>query len=182
MHNNRDTLREFNWMSMKSFVEEKKKRTALQVDGENASDDYDLDEMGAINPDFPKALMLLKANVVSLCGKFGLHPSKLWPSDAMLLNLKLLEEHTHSLLGTHTETDYPLLSLSSENWEDEATNILKEKLCNRFVPLHMATTHDPNDIIDWNLLAEDREVDRSDGEYYPDIEEDEWDMVERGSI
>lgn len=47
----------------------------------------------AINSNFPAALVLLQANVVSLCLKVGLAPESLWPAEAMLLNLHLLKKH-----------------------------------------------------------------------------------------
>ena len=74
------------------------------------------------NTNFPVALALLQANIVSLCLSAGISADTLWPAEAMLLNLHLLQQHYEqtvtasialSLLATagqgaplvHAETD-----------------------------------------------------------------------------
>lgn len=47
----------------------------------------------AINLHFPTALVLLQANVVALCVRAGLSADVLWPAEAMLLNIHLLQQY-----------------------------------------------------------------------------------------
>lgn len=47
----------------------------------------------AVNASFPSALVLLQADVVALCLAAGLEGEHLWPAEAMLLNLHLLQTH-----------------------------------------------------------------------------------------
>lgn len=46
-----------------------------------------------VNSTFPAALVLLQADVIALCVRAGLSAATLWPAEAMLLNLHLLQLH-----------------------------------------------------------------------------------------
>lgn len=191
MHNNRDSLRDFDWMSMEELSKFKKSKDPAHNFEPNG---LVVDSTATVNPEFPKALMLLRADVVSLCLKVGLHPSKLWPSEAMLLNLKLLEEHIDLLIsqfGGELATDL-VNSLSAGS--EETITFIKEKFCRRYVPLHLTTSTDPHEI-DW--IFQDQQNDEIDGTpdnesvvEDADVEEstnsnngdDEWDLVDCKSI
>ena len=46
-----------------------------------------------LNKSFPLALHLLQSDVVALCLQAGVEPSDMWPPEAMILNLLVLEEY-----------------------------------------------------------------------------------------
>jgi hypothetical protein len=67
------------------------------------------------NPLFATALTLLQADCISLCVQMGMNPDKLWPPEAMLLNLSELHRGCVLLVGQlalsveETPDDFPLL-------------------------------------------------------------------------
>jgi hypothetical protein len=65
---------------------------AEQVNGSKNSPRYVLNEA------FEQALVLLRADVVFLCLQSGLPAAMLWPSEAILLNLHLLQRHMQRAL------------------------------------------------------------------------------------
>lgn len=56
-----------------------------------------------LNESFEQALTLLRADVVFLCVQNGLPAAVLWPSEAILLNLDLLQRHMQRMLQPATE-------------------------------------------------------------------------------
>jgi len=77
----------------------------------------------AINLSFSTALVLLQANVVALCVRAGVSADSLWPAEAMLLNLQLLQQHCAHVVNQEKALlsitqDVPLLGSASE--EDDA--------------------------------------------------------------
>ena len=51
-----------------------------------------------LNDTFEQALTLLRADVVFLCLQSALPAAMLWPSEAILLNLDLLQRHMQRML------------------------------------------------------------------------------------
>lgn len=69
----------------------------------------------AVNANFPAALVLLQANVISLCLKSGLYAESLWPAEAMLLNMHVLKRHCEQVVARNSaflasHQDVPLVT------------------------------------------------------------------------
>jgi hypothetical protein len=56
---------------------------------------------GCENPEFSFGLSLLQANVLVLCIKAGVSPNSLFPPEAILLNLDLLQRQGHEVISGH---------------------------------------------------------------------------------
>jgi hypothetical protein len=52
----------------------------------------------SLNPNFGTALVLLQANIIDLCLGAGLHAEELWPPEAMLFNLHLLQKRCEGVV------------------------------------------------------------------------------------
>ncbi len=74
----------------------------------------------AINTTFSAALVLLQANVVALCVRAGVSADSLWPAEAMLWNLQLLQQHCAHVVNQEkalllSTQEVPLLGSASED-------------------------------------------------------------------
>eukprot|EP01032_Pedospumella_encystans_P016272 gene16272-18570_t len=74
----------------------------------------------ALNSNFSMALVLLQANVVALCVRAGLSAESLWPAEAMLLNLHLLQQHCAQVVNEEKTTllsihEVPIINAISED-------------------------------------------------------------------
>jgi hypothetical protein len=81
------------------------------------------------NDSFQQALILLRANVIALCLRSGLRAETLWPPEAILLNMKVLEEHCHfnaeqisKYVGAPTDTLIRGKSTSNSKSKSEVVN------------------------------------------------------------
>lgn len=84
-----------------------KKEVEEENTGKDKEEDGSMGRRGSpryvLNDQFEQALTLLRADVVFLCLQSGLPAAVLWPSEAILLNLDLLQRHMQRMLLPATE-------------------------------------------------------------------------------
>lgn len=80
------------------------KTSAANKSGEGTQGDW------ILNPSFSVALSLFRANVITLCLRSGIEGSVLWPHEAILLNLDVLQKKCvlESELNDPSSTQYQL--------------------------------------------------------------------------
>ncbi len=184
-HNNREEFRGFNWLSASSSSLVTHQINDGRPLKKSCNDESLRVEAIEFNPDFQKSLMLLQANIVSLCGKFGLIPSALWPSEALLLNLKLIEENVKSwlVLADCIENDHKSNSFDPSCIDSISLGLIKRKLCLRSSSINLSPNkHESLETINGNPLK-DQETDvvsKNGISGRPDTEDGEWALVERG--
>jgi hypothetical protein len=167
----RERLRGVNWVTMADL-----QAKASQMGVESSSkhtvpsnvDDYN--DM-TINSDFSQAIVLLQANIVTLCIKSGLQASSLWPAEALLLNLKTLEMFAERALAKRTVFE---VQDTSAHCEDESFIALKKSFCERFSTADVAQPDiplkdqlSPDDIQSIPIVTPPPTT----------IHDDEWDLV-----
>ena len=104
----RESFRGFQWISLnelkKTQIGLTEKSSSGKLSGsssEPAVVPYDVHEDLHINPTFSQALLLLEADIISLCVKLGISPATLWPPCALLLNLHMLKEFVDQFIAAN---------------------------------------------------------------------------------
>jgi hypothetical protein len=105
------------------------------------------------NPEFQFGLSLLQANILVLCIKAGVDPQTLYPPEALILNLDLLQQKTIEYLSTHEGS--------------AATTTLAEDHINvpSSLPSSLRRLIDPYPSHDTELQQQQQQQDEDDGVY-----------------
>jgi hypothetical protein len=84
------------------------------------------------NPEFQFGLSLLQANILVLCIKSGVDPKSLYPPEALLLNLDILQQHAIKHLSSHTSLTSGTSDTTTADTGEEEFNV--ENFLNFFLP------------------------------------------------
>ena len=90
--------RDFSWKTIGELRVAKQQQQQWPQQAAGASSRNDKfaandDELYVINESFPEAVMLLQADIISLCLSAGMCAPDLWPPQALLMNLYALHQH-----------------------------------------------------------------------------------------
>ena len=123
------------------------------------------------NEDFQFGLTLLQANIIALCLKSGIKPHQLYPREALLLNLHILQQHAYNMISKYEKNVF--LKGYSENSTESFSSmndIQTTSLQLLINPYHTNRLNHPPSLL--------RGItDESDERYNSNNDEDEYDSL-----
>eukprot|EP01039_Chlorochromonas_danica_P003007 gene3007-3281_t len=132
MPSNRDSLRDFQWITIEDIG---------QYHMQDSSSNSSSSSQYSINENFQQAFSLLCVDILVLCVGVGLTPADLFPPQALLLNLHLIERHCRERLVTLEGFDRCTTALAaslSHPLLDEVEQLeeVLRPLCWRYLSFH----------------------------------------------